>query len=92
MMQGPSEFGIGGTLAQWDRTADLRKITTPTLVTVARWDTMDPSHMRWMVEELPNARALELPNGSHLSMYDDQQRYFEGLVMFLRDVDRGEFE
>lgn len=92
MMQGPSEFGIGGTLAEWDRTADLLKIRTPTLVTVAQWDTMDPAHMRWMVEELPRARALELPDGSHLSMYDDQERYFEGLIKFLKDVDQGEFE
>lgn len=92
LMQGPSEFGVGGTLAQWDRTADLHKINTPTLVTVARWDTMDPSHMRWMVEEMPNARALELPDGSHLSMYDDQERYFEGLIRFLKDVDQGKFE
>jgi proline iminopeptidase len=92
MMQGPSEFGIGGTLAEWDRTADLHQITTPTLVTVAQWDTMDPAHMRWMVDELPNARALELPDGSHLSMYDDQQRYFAGLIRFLRDVDTGQFK
>jgi len=89
MMQGPSEFGVGGTLAEWDRTADLHRITTPTLVTVAQWDTMDPAHMRWMVEELPNARALDLPDGSHLSMYDDQVRYFEGLIRFLQDVDQG---
>lgn len=92
MMQGPSEFGIGGTLADWDRTSDLHKITVPALVTVAQWDTMDPSHMRWMVEEMPNARALELPDGSHLSMYDDQQRYFKGLIKFLRDVDQGQFK
>jgi len=92
MMQGPSEFGIGGTLENWDRTADLHRILTPTLVTVARWDTMDPSHMRWMVEEFPNARALELPDGSHLSMYDDQLRYFDGLIDFLRDVDQGQFK
>jgi proline iminopeptidase len=92
MMQGPSEFGIGGTLADWDRTADLHRIKTPTLVTVAQWDTMDPAHMRWMVDELPNARALDLPDGSHLSMYDDQQRYFAGLIRFLRDVDTGQFK
>lgn len=91
MMQGPSEFGIGGTLATWDRTADIHKITVPTLVTVARWDSMDPAHMRWMVEEMPNARALELPDGSHMSMYDDQERYFEGLIAFLLDVDAGKF-
>jgi proline iminopeptidase len=92
LMQGPSEFGIGGRLADWDRTADIHRITVPTLVTVAEWDTMDPDHMRWMVEEIPNARALELPDGSHLSMYDDQDRYMEGLIRFIRDVDAGEFD
>ncbi|GAB4530864.1 MAG: proline-specific peptidase family protein [Parvularculaceae bacterium] len=91
LMQGPSEFGVGGTLADWDRTADIHKIRVPTLVTVAQWDTMDPAHMRWMVEEMPNARALDLPDGSHLSMYDDQQRYFDGLIRFMRDVDAGRF-
>ncbi|MEM9169413.1 MAG: proline iminopeptidase-family hydrolase [Pseudomonadota bacterium] len=92
LMQGPSEFGIAGRLATWDRTADLKTIAVPTLVTVAQWDTMDPEHMRWMVGELPNARALDLPDGSHLSMYDDATRYFEGVVRFLRDVDAGTFE
>jgi proline iminopeptidase len=92
MMQGPSEFGIGGTLADWDRTADIHRIDVPTLVTVAAWDTMDPAHMRWMVEEMPNARALELPDGSHLSMYDDQERYMEGVIRFIRDVDAGSFD
>jgi proline iminopeptidase len=91
-MQGPSEFGIGGTLADWDRTQDLHRITVPALVTVAQWDTMDPDHMRWMVQELPNARSLELPDGSHLAMYDDQERYMDGLIRFLRDVDSGTFK
>lgn len=92
LMQGPSEFGIGGRLADWDRTADIHKITVPTLVTAARWDTMDPEHMRWMADEIPHARTLELPDGSHLSMYDDQERYFDGVIKFLRDVDEGTFD
>lgn len=91
MMQGPSEFGISGTLETWDRTQDLHRITVPTLVTVARFDTMDPSHMRWMAKEIPNARALELPEGSHLALYDDQQRFFRGVLAFLADVDQGRF-
>lgn len=48
--------------------------------------------MRWMVDELPNARALELPDGSHLSMYDDQKRYFEGVIKFLGEVDQDQFK
>ena len=41
------------------------------------------------VKMMPIARALELPDGSHLSMYDDQQRYMDGVMRFIRDVDSG---
>lgn len=90
-MQGPSELGISGTLEQWDRTADLREITVPTLVIGARYDTMDPKHMEAMATQLPNGCYLYCPSGSHLAMYDDQAAYFEGLVSFIRDVDAGRF-
>src|SRR5579862_6671495 len=36
-MQGPSEMGASGKLADWDRTADLPKITVPTLAVGARY-------------------------------------------------------
>ncbi len=88
-MQGPSELGASGKLAQWDRTARLADIRVPTLVIGARYDTMDPSHMRAMARALPRSRYLECPEGSHLAMHDDEQRYFEGLLRFLEDVDRG---
>ena len=91
-MQGPSELGIAGDLATWSRAADIHEITAPTLVTVAKYDTMDPEHMRWMAKEIPHARALDLPEGGHMAMYDDQQRYFTGLIQFLRDVDDGTFD
>ena len=44
-MQGPSEMGARGVLEYWDRTADLKDITVPTLVIGAQYDTMDPEHM-----------------------------------------------
>jgi proline iminopeptidase len=88
-MQGPSELGASGKLANWDRTADLKKITVPTLVVGARYDTMDPKHMEWMAREIPHARYLYCPSGSHMAMYDDQKTYFDGVVKFIRDVDAG---
>lgn len=88
-MQGPSELGASGKLVNWDRTADLKKIKTPTLVIGAKYDTMDPAHMKWMAEEIPNARYLYCENGSHQAQYDDQQTYFRGLIQFIKDVDRG---
>ena len=88
-MQGPSELGASGKLLEWDRTADLKNITVPTLTIGAAHDTMDPKHMEWMSRQLPRGRYLFCPNGSHMAMYDDQQTYVDGVVKFIKDVDSG---
>ena len=90
-MQGPSELGASGKLVNWDRTADLGKITVPTLVIGAQYDTMDPKHMEWMAGAVAHGRYLYCPNGSHMALYDDQQVYFDGLIGFIRDVDARRF-
>lgn len=90
-MQGPSELGASGKLADWDRTADLGMITVPTLVIGAQYDTMDPAHMEWMASQVQQGRYLYCPEGSHLSQYDDQQTYFDGLIDFIKDMDEGDF-
>jgi proline iminopeptidase len=91
-MQGPSELGASGILAKWDRTADLGKIAVPTLVVGARYDTMDPEHMKMMASKMPNARYLYCPNGSHMALYDDQKVWFDGVIRFIKDVDEGRFK
>lgn len=83
-MQGPSEFGISGKLEKWDRKADLPKIKVPTLTIGGTHDTMDPEHMKWMATQFPKGRFLLCPNGSHMSMWDDQEQYFRGLIGFLK--------
>jgi proline iminopeptidase len=92
-MQGHSEFGMTGnaSLKNWDVTKELKNIKVPTLVIGATHDTMDPKHMEWMAGEVQNGRFLLCPNGSHLSQYDDQKTYFEGLIKFINDVDTGNF-
>lgn len=90
-LQGPSELGSTGTLDHWDRRADLNRIHVPTLVIGARYDTMDPAHMQWMSKQIPHARYLYCPSGSHFALYDDQHGYFAGLLGFIRDVDEGRF-
>lgn len=88
-MQGPSELGASGKLLNWDRIADLDKIAVPTLVIGAQHDTMDPKHMEMMAGKVKKGRYLYCPNGSHMSMYDDQKTYVEGVIKFLKDVDSG---
>jgi proline iminopeptidase len=87
-IQGPSELGAGGVLLTWDRTADLPRITVPTLVIGAEHDTMDPAFMRMMAAKLPNGTYLHCPNGSHMAMYDDQETYYRGLIEFIGRVDQ----
>jgi proline iminopeptidase len=89
-MQGPSEFGIAGKLLKWDRKADLPKISVPALSIGGKYDTMDPAHMQWMATQFQNGSYLYCANGSHLSMYDDQQTYMNGLIKFIKGVDEGE--
>lgn len=92
-MQGPSEFGIKGdaTLKDWDIKDQLHKIEVPTLSIGAKYDTMDPAHMEWISKEVKNGRYLYCPNGSHLSQYDDQKTYFQGVIKFIKDVDKNTF-
>ena len=47
--------------------------------------------MKFISEEVQNGRFLLCPNGSHLSQFDDQKIYFQGLVQFIKDVDSGAF-
>ena len=91
LMQGPSEFRASGRLEKWDRKSDLPKIKVPTLTIGGTHDSMDPEQMKWMADEVQNGRYLHCPNGSHWSMYDDSEIYFEGLIKFINDVNKGSF-
>jgi proline iminopeptidase len=83
-MQGPSEFGIAGNLAQWDRTEQLPNIKTRTLVIGAQFDTMDPEYMKMMSQKFANGSFVLCTKGSHCAMWDDQENYFKGLIAFLK--------
>lgn len=82
-MQGPSEFGASGLLEFWDRKNDLKDIKTRSLVIGASHDTMDPAHMEWMSNELPNGSFLLCKKGSHMAMWDDTDTYANGIIKFL---------
>ena len=92
MMQGPSEFGIAGNLANWDIKDRLKEIRIPTLMIGAKHDTMDPKAMEEQSKLVQKGRYLYCPDGSHLAMYDDQKRFFDGVIGFIRDVDNGSFK
>lgn len=87
LMQGPSEFGISGRLANWDIKNRLKEIATPTLMVGAKYDTMDPAAMEEQSKMVQKGKYLYCPNGSHLAMWDDQQVFMNGVIKFIHEVD-----
>jgi proline iminopeptidase len=89
-MQGPSEFGIVGnaSLKNWNRKPDLNKIKVPVLSIGGEFDTMDPKAMEEIAKLVQNGQYLYCSKGSHMSMYDDQQTYFTGLVKFIKGLEK----
>lgn len=91
LMQGPSEFGIAGRLANWDIKNRLKEITIPTLMVGAKFDTMDPKAMEEQSKMVQHGRYLYCPNGSHMCMWDDQKVFMGGVIKFIKDVDERKF-
>ena len=90
-MQGPSEFTITGNLKAWDRWADLPQLAMPTLLLVNRHDTIAMGDIERMRSLIPHSRVVVCKNGSHMSLYDDQEAYFKALVPFLHKAHEGTF-
>ncbi|TSA82082.1 alpha/beta fold hydrolase [Deinococcus detaillensis] len=90
-MQGPNEFLVTGNFKDWNRWEDLHRIHVPTLLSVGRHDTMRPADIEEMGRRMPNSRVSICEEGSHLSMWDDQDTYFTALKTFLSDVEAGHF-
>ena len=87
-MQGPSEFGISGLLANWDIKNRLKEITVPTLMIGAKYDTMDPKAMEEQSKMVQNGEYLYCPNGSHLAMWDDQKTYMNGVIDYIKKINK----
>ncbi|RYY38262.1 MAG: alpha/beta fold hydrolase [Chitinophagaceae bacterium] len=89
LMQGPSEFGASGRLANWDIKDRLKEIRVPTLMVGAKYDTMDPKVMEAQSKAVQKGSYLYCPNGSHMSMWDDQKVFMAGVIDWIKKVDGG---
>lgn len=87
-MQGPSEFVPGGILKGWSVWDRLKELKVPTLTVGAKYDTMNPDEMEEMSKLVQNGSYLYCPNGSHLAMWDDQQVFMNGVIDFIKKVNK----
>jgi proline iminopeptidase len=76
---------LTGNLKDWERWDRLHEITVKALTIGATHDE-DPADMARMARLMPDARNFTCPNGSHMSMWDDQAVYFENLLNWLQTV------
>jgi proline iminopeptidase len=49
---------------------------------------MDPKELEKMSQIIPHGKLLYC-QGSHMSMWDDQQNYMQGVIGFLKNTDAG---
>lgn len=85
-LQGPTEFNITGSCKNWTIRNRLNKITMPTLVLGAKYDSMNPEDIKAVAKRLPHGEYHICPNGSHFSIFDDQKDYFEAITDFINKV------
>ena len=82
-MQGPNEFLYTGNLKDWNRIADMHRITAPALITVGKYDELTPACALRMKLALPDVELKVFPNSSHMPFYEEPAAYYRVLLGFL---------
>jgi proline iminopeptidase len=82
-VQGPNEFVVTGNFKDWNRWGDLPQISIPTLIISGRHDTMNPQDIEKMGSLIPDSCVKICENGSHCTLFDDADVYFETIKSFL---------
>jgi proline iminopeptidase len=85
-MWGPSEFAYTGNLSDWDRVDELHRIRVPTLITVGRHDELTPACSEQIHERLPDSRLVVFEDGSHMTFWEEPERYLQVVDEFLRSI------
>ena len=82
-MNGPTEFDVIGRLREWDRTADLGRITVPTLVTCGRYDEITPACSETITAGIPDARMHVFERSAHIAHLEEGEEYAALIEEFL---------
>lgn len=84
---GENELVVNGALRDWNRAADLPRITVPALVTVGRYDEITPRCAETLAAGLPDARLVVFENSAHMPHLEEPAAYLGALRQFLRATD-----
>jgi proline iminopeptidase len=82
-MNGPNEFTITGAIKDWDQTALLGQIRTPTLITAGRYDEITPAVAESIHRGIPGSECVIFEESSHTAFWEERTRYMDVLRNFL---------
>ena len=86
-MWGPNEWTPTGPLRDWDVSARLGRIESPTLVVSGRYDLCTPSIAARLADGIPNAEHVLLEHSSHTPVLEETERYLTAVGSFLLRVE-----
>lgn len=87
-MQGPSEFSNGGVLATFNTTDRLSELDRfPVLLTSGAYDTIRPSVVSVIHQELPLSEWVIYPYSGHVSAIDEPERMNDDVFDFFDRVE-----
>ena len=87
-MNGPNEFIVIGNLKDWDRTDRLGEISTPTLITVGRYDELTPACAETLHRGIRNSRIVVFEKSAHLAHLEEADDYRRVIADFMSEVER----
>ena len=82
-MNGPNEFTLVGTLKDWDRQADLGRITQRTLITCGRYDEITPACSATILDGIPAGRMVVFEGSAHCAHLEERELYTATVEEFL---------
>ncbi|MFF5079376.1 proline iminopeptidase-family hydrolase [Actinoplanes sp. NPDC000266] len=86
-MNGPNEFSITGSLATWNRTARLRELHLPILLTRGRYDEFEVQCTDVLEGRIPHAERVEFARSAHFAMLEEERAYVATVRSYLRRHD-----
>ncbi len=85
VMFGPHLYHCTGSLAAWDRTADLHHVKIPVLVVTGEHDYVLPEYAAIAANYLPDARLKILRGCAHMPFHEDPAAYHREVLGFLKE-------
>lgn len=85
-MWGESEFNANGTMKNYNRIPDLKKIGVPTLLLAGEFDAARPATVKYYASLIPVSKFVMIPNAGHSTMNDQPDEDVKAIRRFLNEV------